>query len=197
MPELEEGFTPLFDVITTKHGRTVSLVFGVVHRYCQMADRECWATQAKIAKRAGISTRTVQAVLETLVKNGYLRVVGRKKTGRWFTNRYVLTGKVGFGPIGRGHNHSEEFQERLRRQKLVEEKGGLVSWAWKIMQAGYQEAEIKLFRDSCRQMLPAEKAPTPQQILHQAARHAASTGLTYFLRCTGMEPQAYLDSLKD
>jgi len=67
-----KGFTPVFDCIVDDLGLTEAAVFGVIWRYCQMPDGVCWAAQATIADRLGLSRITVSRAINKLIKNGYL-----------------------------------------------------------------------------------------------------------------------------
>jgi biotin operon repressor len=71
------GYTPLFDdMLAFLQGDTIgALVFGVIWRHEQMADGYCWASVATIAKKLGVSKRSVQRRLDTLRKYGYVKEI--------------------------------------------------------------------------------------------------------------------------
>jgi len=93
-----EGFTPLLDNIVDEFGVVTAAVFGVVWRYCQMEDKICRASIAKIADRVKISERTVIRHLQTLCENGYLQDltpdVRNKPHFYADTGKARLTGKI-------------------------------------------------------------------------------------------------------
>lgn len=86
-----DGFTPVIDDVVKDVGLVAAMVFGVVWRYCQMADGHCRASQDTIAEKTGLSRKAVNENLNKLVKSDYLNIV--KVAG--MPNVYVDTGKAG------------------------------------------------------------------------------------------------------
>lgn len=66
------GVTAVPDALIQEFGYVTALVWGMVRRYCQMADGVCRAAVGKIGARLGMSERTIIRHLEKLTKNGYL-----------------------------------------------------------------------------------------------------------------------------
>ena len=87
-----EGWTPVFDQVVAEVGLTTAAVYGIVWRYCQMADGVCRASQETLGARLGMRRETVLRHLRRLVRAGYLRNVAPTE-GRAQT--YALTGKAG------------------------------------------------------------------------------------------------------
>jgi|GEM_PF-6732579 len=69
------GFTPLIDALVAEEGLVTAAVYGVVWRYCQMADGVCTASQETIAAHLGLTRVTVNAHLRRLCEAGYLKDV--------------------------------------------------------------------------------------------------------------------------
>jgi len=67
-----KGFTPVIDVIVKDVGLIEAVVYGVVWRYCRMADGVCSASMDKIGRRAGVSGRTALRHIKALCDKGYL-----------------------------------------------------------------------------------------------------------------------------
>lgn len=66
------GFTPVPDKLVREYGFEVAYVWGKVWRYCQMANGACTASHETIAKRAGMSRRTLIEKLNVLIRDGYI-----------------------------------------------------------------------------------------------------------------------------
>ena len=66
------GFTLAPDALINEYGYVTALVWGVPWRFCQMKDGVCRASHEKVAKRLGMSERTIIRHLETLCDGGYL-----------------------------------------------------------------------------------------------------------------------------
>jgi DNA-binding Lrp family transcriptional regulator len=88
-----DGWTPLIDVITEKHGVIASAIFGRMWRYCQMSDKICRASQETIANELHVSRKTVNEQIEILVNNGYLEDTTPDVRNR--PHIYADTGKAG------------------------------------------------------------------------------------------------------
>ena len=89
-----DGFTPMFDELTKKHGVMTSAVFGTIWRYCQMERKCCDAALDTIGKRMGVNKRTIIRHLEILVKDGYLTDATPDLKHRPHT--YIDAERVGF-----------------------------------------------------------------------------------------------------
>lgn len=66
------GVTAVPDVLIQEYGYVTALVWGMVRRYCQMADGVCRAAVSKIGGRLGMSERTIIRHLDILCRDGYL-----------------------------------------------------------------------------------------------------------------------------
>ncbi len=95
MPDPAEVFTPLSRCIARECGSTAAVVWGVVWRYCQMPGGLCWASQATIAREAGLRRETVNRQLRRLVEAGYLEDLSPDSPGR--TRIYADTGRARIG----------------------------------------------------------------------------------------------------
>ncbi len=66
------GVTPVPDYLIHEYGYVTALVWGMVRRYCQMADGVCRAATDKIGARLGMSAKTITRHLDKLCEGGYL-----------------------------------------------------------------------------------------------------------------------------
>lgn len=66
------GFTPVPDKLVREYDFTTAYVWGKVWRYCQMQSGACTASHETIAKRAGMSRRTLIEKLNILIQDGYI-----------------------------------------------------------------------------------------------------------------------------
>ena len=87
-----KGFTPVVDALAEELGLIPAVVYGVAWRFCQMRDGVCHASLETIAKRVGISRRTVQRHIHELCTAGYLEDLTPERTHR--PHRYRDTGKA-------------------------------------------------------------------------------------------------------
>ncbi len=94
MAEMSYRFAPALDAVAGECGPVAALVWGAVWRYCRMGDGVCRASQARIARRAGLCRATVNRNLRKLVDAGYLAVVS-DPLGR--THTYADTGRATAG----------------------------------------------------------------------------------------------------
>lgn len=88
-----DGFTPIIDTVVQDVGLMAAAVFGKVWRYCQMQDGVCKASQERIAEELGITRKTVNNYLSTLVEAGYLIDTTPEALGT--PHIYADTGKAG------------------------------------------------------------------------------------------------------
>lgn len=88
-----DGFTPIIDTVVLDVGLMAAAVFGKVWRYCQMQDGVCKASQERIAEELGISRKTVNTHVNTLVDAGYLIDTTPEALG--IPHIYGDTGKAG------------------------------------------------------------------------------------------------------
>src|SRR3972149_2976264 len=87
------GWTPLIDAITRKHGLVTSAVFSRIWRYCQGERKVCDASLETIALDLGIDKATVMRHAKTLVELGYL--TDETPDARNVPHVYSDTGKAG------------------------------------------------------------------------------------------------------
>lgn len=84
-------FTILFDDVVADLGLIPAAVYGVIWRYCQRRDKQCYASQQTLADHLGISRQTLNTHLSTLVAKGYITDTTPDRDGR--THTYRITDK--------------------------------------------------------------------------------------------------------
>ena len=88
---MEPGFTPVFDDVAEFVGVTGALVFGLVWRFCQMHNRECYASLKTMREACTLSRRTLQYHLAELCANGMIVKVqdSTPRTPAHYLTRYM------------------------------------------------------------------------------------------------------------
>lgn len=66
------GYTPVPDKLVREYDFTTAYAWGKVWRYCRMANGTCTASHETIAKRAGMSRRSLIEKLNVLIEAGYI-----------------------------------------------------------------------------------------------------------------------------
>lgn len=96
---MSEGgvFTLLFDDVVADVGLVPAAVYGVVWRYCQRRDKECYASQTTLAQHVGISRQTLNTHLAALIAAGYITDTTPDREGQAHT--YRLTDKRDGGAL--------------------------------------------------------------------------------------------------
>lgn len=91
------GFTMAIDPVLEDVGAIGALVFGMIYRYSQMRDGICYASQSTIARRLGLSRRTVNRWISILIEKDYIRLgaKGAALDNGLSTNLYIVTQKCG------------------------------------------------------------------------------------------------------
>ena len=69
------NFTPVLDDMVDKYGIVTAMVYGAMMRFAQISSGICWASQETIAKRAGISAKTVHRHESILEAAGLIELV--------------------------------------------------------------------------------------------------------------------------
>ena len=76
VPRKEAGeqftYTKLYDLVAAQVGTVNAIVYGVVHRHCQMRDGVCRASMRRLAALVNLDPATVLRHLHELVEAGYL-----------------------------------------------------------------------------------------------------------------------------
>jgi len=116
------GFTLAPDVLINEYGYVTALTWGVVWRFCQMSDGVCRASLGKIAKRLGMSERTIIRHIADLCIGGYL-----KDTTPDLRNKphiYADTGKIrvrlNLSAMTESHSAMTESHRQGDRESLEE-----------------------------------------------------------------------------
>jgi len=87
-------FTPCLDVLTLKYkNKNVDKVFGKIWRYSNMEESVCTASEVRMAKDLGMSTRTLKRNIKTLLQIGLITKWTSPKEGkknRGAPNHYTI-----------------------------------------------------------------------------------------------------------
>lgn len=84
-----KSFTPVPDMVVYHLGWEYAIIAGIIWRYSQMRDGYCWASQARIAERAGLSRETVNIKIKKLISSGFVEDLTPGIRGK--THHYKLT----------------------------------------------------------------------------------------------------------
>lgn len=90
-------FTILFDDVVAEVGLAAGAVYGVIWRYCQRRDKECYASQETLASHLHISRQTLNKHLGKLVEAGFVKDVTPDRKGQ--TRTYRLSDKRNDGTL--------------------------------------------------------------------------------------------------
>lgn len=113
--ELElKGFTPVPDQLIEEFNVTVAAIYGVVWRYCQMEDRVCKASLEKVGARVGMSAKSAERHVSTLVEAGYLTDLTPDVKHK--PHEYALTDKLSlYGSVVAGEGGQTKSRTKVRQ----------------------------------------------------------------------------------